>query len=117
MLLGWSSIAAIAARRRRKNKTLLDEMYSDFQKVVHSYDDEDETPPDQMEDEELQAIREELQHLRRRAFGALMSGHLEANNAFVVFNDYLRWELQDIERIQRDRRGTLDSRQMPDSER
>jgi uncharacterized protein len=105
VLLSWSGVAAFAARRRRKSKGLLDLLYADFQKVVHTYDEEHETPPDQMSVDELAAIREELQALRRRSFDALMSGTLEANNAFVVFNDYLRWELQEIERIQRERRA------------
>lgn len=105
MVLGWSGVAALAARRRRKSKGLLDLLYADFQQVVHTYDEEHETPPDQMSSEELGAIREKLQSLRRRSFEALMSGDLEPNNAFVVFNDYLRWELQEIERIQRARRG------------
>lgn len=104
VLLGWSSLAAFAARRRRRNKTMLDELYADFQHVIHSYDEEHETPPDLMTDVQLADIRERLHALRRRAFTALMEGELEANNAFVVFNDYLRWELQEIERIQRERR-------------
>jgi len=96
---------AFAARRRRKSKGLLDKLYLDFQKVVHTYDEEHETPPDQMTDGELAEIREQLQSLRRTSFDAVMSGDIEGNNAFVVFNDYLRWELQEIERIQRDRRA------------
>jgi TRAP transporter TAXI family solute receptor len=103
-LLGWSGLLALAARRRRKSKTLLDELYTDFEEVIHMYDEEDETPPDEMTLDQLQNVRERLQVLRRRCFQALMSGSVEANNAFVVFNDYLRYELQEIERIQRDRR-------------
>lgn len=104
VLLGWSGVMAFAARRRRQSKTLLDELYTDFQRVIHMYDEEDETPPDEMTLDQLQSVRERLQGLRRRCFDALMSGSVEANNAFVVFNDYLRYELQEIERIQRERR-------------
>ncbi len=105
VLIGWSGVLAVAAQRRRKHKGALDDLYADFSSVVHTYDEEHETPPDQMEGGELQAIRERLQGLRRRSFEALASGNIEANNAFVVFNDYLRYELQEIERIQRARRG------------
>ncbi len=104
VLIGWSGVLAVAAQRRRKRKGILDELYTGFSSVVHTYDEEHETPPDQMNDAELQAIREQYQNLRRRSFEALMSGTIEANNAFVVFNDYLRYELQEIERIQRSRR-------------
>jgi len=104
VLIGWSGVLAVAARRRGKRKGVLDELYSDFSNVVHTYDEEHETPPDQMSDGELQGIRERLQSLRRRSFEALMTGGIEANNAFVVFNDYLRFELQEIERIQQSRR-------------
>ncbi len=104
VLLGWSFVVAFSARRRRKTKGVLDEFYADFQKVVHTYDEEHETPPDQMEDSELQKIRQQLLSLRFRSFEALMHGTIEANDSFVVFNDYLRWELQEIERVQRERR-------------
>ena len=42
--------------------------------AVHTYDEEHETPPDQMTDAELQTIREQYQNLRRRSFEALMGG-------------------------------------------
>lgn len=104
-IMGYSGVQALAARRRRKSKGVLDELYADFQAVVHNYDEEHETPPDEMTREELVDIRERLMSLRRRSFRALTVGELEANEAFVVFNDYLRWELQEIERVIRDRRG------------
>ncbi len=104
VLMAWSAVAAFAAGRRRKRKGFLDGFYHDFQAIIHRYDEEDETPPDQMDAEQLQDIRESLQSLRRKCFEALASGTVSADEAFVVFNDYLRFELQDIERIQRDRR-------------
>lgn len=104
VLMGWSGVMALAARRRRKSKGVLDDLYGDFQTVIHMYDEEDETPPDEMTLDQLQTVRSKLQGLRRRSFNALMSGAVEANNAFVVFNDYLRYELTEIERIQRERR-------------
>jgi TRAP transporter TAXI family solute receptor len=105
VLLGWSGVAAIAARQRQKRKGKLDDLYAEFQGIVGTYDEAHETPPDQMSDERLAEVREQLQLLRRRAIDSLMAGILEANSAFVVFHDYLRWELQEIERIQRDRRA------------
>jgi TRAP transporter TAXI family solute receptor len=104
VLLGWSAFAAVAARGRRKRKGFLDGFYHDFQAIIHRYDEEDETPPDEMDETQLQDVRESLQSLRRKCFEALASGTVTADEAFVVFNDYLRFELQDIERIQRERR-------------
>lgn len=103
-LLSWSGLAAFAARRRARKKGFLDDLFKEFVRVVNSYDEEGETQPDQMTHDELQVIREKLQALRRRSFEALTAGTVEATNAFVVFNDYLRYELQEIERIQRERR-------------
>jgi len=97
LVLGWSGVLAIAARRRQKQKGLLDELYREFQAVA--YQSDDHTP-----DEELRAIHDRLQDLRRKAFQALMEGRVEANSAFVVFHDYLRAEMQEVDRIQRDRR-------------
>lgn len=116
VLIGWSGVLAVAAHRRRARKGILDELYADFSNVVHTYDEEHETPPDQMNDDELQTIREQYQNLRRRSFEALMGGAVEANNAFVVFNDYLRYELQEIERIQRSRREDDDEEPRSDGE-
>jgi TRAP transporter TAXI family solute receptor len=113
VLIGWSGVLAVAAQRRRKNKGILDDLYADFSSIVHTYDEEHETPPDQMDPNELQAIREQLQGLRRRSFEALMGGNIEANNAFGVFNDYLRYELQEVERIQRARREDLGEEEPP----
>lgn len=106
-IMGYSGVMALAARRRRKSKGVLDELYADFQSVVHNYDEEHETPPDEMTRAELVDIREHLMSLRRRSFRALTKGQVEANEAFVVFNDYLRWELQEIERVLRDRRAGI----------
>ncbi len=106
-IMGYSGVMALAARRRRKSKGVLDELYADFQAVVHTYDEEHETPPDEMTRDELVDIREHLMSLRRRSFRALTAGEVEANEAFVVFNDYLRWELQEIERVLRDRRAGI----------
>lgn len=104
-LLAWSAVLALAAGRRRRRKGQLDGFYTEFQAIVGTYDEAHETPLDQMSDDRLDELRDRLQLLRRRAFDALMGGDVEANSAFVVFHDYLRWELQDVERIQRERRG------------
>lgn len=101
MVLGWSGALAIAARRRQKRKGLLDELYREFQTLAHKTDDQ--TP-----DEELTELHDGLQELRRKAFESLMEGRVEANSAFVVFHDYLRAEISEIERIQRDRKRGLD---------
>ncbi|MBW2526215.1 MAG: TAXI family TRAP transporter solute-binding subunit [Deltaproteobacteria bacterium] len=97
LVLGWSGVLAIAARRRQKQKGILDELYREFQQVAYKSDDH-------TADEELQESHDRLQELRRKAFEALMEGRIEANSAFVVFHDYLRAELSEIDRIQRDRK-------------
>jgi len=50
----------------------------------HNYDEEHETPPDEMTRGELVDIREHLMSLRRRSFRALTKGQVEANEAFVL---------------------------------
>lgn len=106
LVLGWSGVLAIAARRRQKQKGLLDDFYREFQAVAYKSDDH--TP-----DDELAESRDRLQELRRKAFEALMEGRVEANSAFVVFHDYLRAELTEIDRIQRDRKRPLDPTREP----
>lgn len=106
MVLGWSGVLALAARRRQKQKGLLDDLYREFQTVAYKADDH--TP-----DDELQESHDRLQELRRKAFEALMEGRVEANSAFVVFNDYLRAELQEVDRIQRDRKRGLQPEREP----
>ena len=81
---------------------MLDELYREFQGLAHKTDDH--TPSEQ-----LTALHDGLQELRRKAFESLMEGRVEANSAFVVFHDYLRAEISEIERIQRDRKRGLAS--------
>ena len=104
IVLGWSAVLAFAASRRRRRKTAQDEFYAELSAIVGNYDEAHETAPDQMSDQQLDDLRDQLQALRRRAFSALMAGSVTADSAFVIFHDYLRWELQDVERLQRDRR-------------
>ncbi|MBW2456281.1 MAG: TAXI family TRAP transporter solute-binding subunit, partial [Deltaproteobacteria bacterium] len=45
VLIGWSGVLAVTAHRRRARKGILDDLYADFSNVVHTYDEEHETPP------------------------------------------------------------------------
>ncbi|MBI4699709.1 MAG: TAXI family TRAP transporter solute-binding subunit [Deltaproteobacteria bacterium] len=98
MVLAWSAVIGITARRRQKRKGLLDEFYAEFRKIAR---DPDESTPEP----ELREARASLQGLRHRVFDALMAGRVEANSAFVVFHDYLRADLQQIERLLRERQA------------
>lgn len=104
-LLGWSGLMAFAAHRRRNRRNLLGQFYREFQDIVGRYDEEHETQLDQMDDATLRGVYDRLQHLRRRTFDSLLTGRMEVSNSLVVFQDYLRVELEKIERMLRDRRG------------
>ncbi len=108
LVLAWSGVLAIVARRRQKRKGLMDDFFRQFQKVAHCLDETTET-------DELQQAWQQLHDLRWRVFEALMDGKVEANASFIVFHDYLRSEVQEIERILRARKEPSASDTAPPS--
>jgi TRAP transporter TAXI family solute receptor len=90
VVLVWSAVAALAAKRRRVRKNRVDVYYSEVQDIgerIHG----------SVPLEELIALRARLHALRRRAFADLMAERLDANESFTIFQDYLRSELLEIE--------------------
>ncbi len=111
LMVIWSASYALVMRRRLKRKGTMDGLFKDFQKWA--YQSDDATPTS-----ELKETWRALQDLRRRAFDELAAGRVEANSGFVVFHDYLRAEVHEIERVLRSRKqsGIPPSLRQPDYE-
>lgn len=90
VLLAGSAVLTLREALKRNKKNRIDVYYLQIQEWASHIGAD--TPL-----EELQAIKEKLQRLRRRAFEELVAERLEANESFTIFQDYLRSELGEVE--------------------
>lgn len=87
----WSAIAALAAARRGRRRARIEHRFASAQRIaIRARSAED---PD-----EMRALRDELVAFREQALEDLAAEQLEANEAFVILQDYVTAQIAEIER-------------------
>ena len=90
LLVGvFSAMMALREWLRRTRKNRIDAYYNLVRE--HSGEIDDASRAD------LRALRRELNAIRQRAFDDLVAERLDADSSFIIFQDYLRGELESID--------------------